>query len=71
MINKLPVIAEAFHSYFSYLRIMPGVNKNIKNDVRYELPFVARSFTCSLPILSKKLNYFPTCKDFHNRPRPL
>ena len=66
MINKLPVIAKAFHSYFSYLCIMSGVNKNIKKDVCYELPFVAWSFTCSSPILSKKLNYFPTCKDFHN-----
>ena len=66
MINKLPVIAKALHSYFSYLRIMPGIDKNIKNDVRCELLFVAKSFTCSFPILSKKLNYFPTCKDFHN-----
>ena len=66
MINKLPVIAKAFHSYFSYLCSMPGVNKNMKNDARYELLFVAKSYTCSCPILSKKLNYFPTCKDFHN-----
>jgi hypothetical protein len=66
MINKLPVIVNAFSTYFSYLYIMPGVNRDIKNDVRYEFPFLAKSYACSFPILSKKLDYFPTCKDFHN-----
>lgn len=67
MFNKLPVNLNVSHSDFSYLCIMPGAKKNIiSSDVRCETLFAG--WTCvtwSLSTFSKKLNYFPTPKDFH------
>lgn len=67
MINKLVVIRKAFYSYFSYLCIMPGTNKHIDYFTSCILmPVASNRFTCSFSKFGKKLNYFPTCKDFHN-----
>jgi len=64
MFNNLSVFEAVFHTYSAYLRTMPGTNKHIDNHVRYELLFAARA--CAFSKFSKKLNYFPTYKDFHN-----
>jgi hypothetical protein len=65
--NKLSVIAPDYGCYFSYICIMPGKVVHTDYTHRYKLLFVpGASEACSYSSFSKKLNFFPTCKDFHN-----
>ncbi len=66
-LNKLLTIKVPFYHHFLYLCLMSGINKYIDHSTSRILMFAAsKCFTCSYSKFSKKLNYFPTCKDFHN-----
>ena len=64
MFNNLSVIETVFHTYSSYLCAMPDTYKHIDHAISNKLAFVVKK--CNFSKFRKKLNYFPTCKDFHN-----